>query len=159
MSLVGKKAPLFTLPDQDGTMHSLSDYEGNRVLLYFYPKDNTPGCTTETCSFRDRLNELKAHGVTVLGISRDSVSSHKKFAEKLHLNFPILADAEKTVCDAYGVLVKKSMFGKTYMGVQRDSFLISPTGLVEKHYIKVKPATHVDNVLNDLETITQKKKN
>ena len=145
------KAPDFTLLDQDGNEHSLSDYAGKKVLLYFYPKDDTPGCTTEACNFRDRLNELKDKGVQVLGVSKDSVASHKKFAEKFRLNFPLLADEETSVIKAYGVWKQKSMFGKTYMGIQRDSFLIDENGNIVKHYTKVKPTTHVDDVVADLQ--------
>lgn len=153
MITVGKKAPGFTLQDQDWESHSLTDFKGQKILLYFYPKDSTPGCTVEACSFRDRLNELKKHGVQVLGVSPDSADSHKKFAKKYQLNFPLLADTEKEVVEAYGVWVEKSMFGKKYMGVQRDSFLIDEEGQVVKHYVKVKPANHVDEVLNDIENM------
>ncbi len=150
MSLLNKPAPTFTLPDQDGNTHSLSDYRGKKVLLYFYPKDDTPGCTVEACSFRDRLNELKDKGVQVLGMSVDTVKSHKKFAEKFQLNFPLLADENKDVVNQYGVWVEKSMYGKKYMGIQRDSFLIDENGVVVKHYEKVKPEVHVDEVMKDL---------
>ncbi len=146
---LNQKAPDFTLLDQEGKEHSLSDYLGKKVLLYFYPKDDTPGCTTEACSFRDRLNELKKHNVQVLGVSVDDVKSHKKFAEKFGLNFPLLADTEKKVVNDYGVWGQKSMFGKKYMGIQRDSFLIDEKGVVIKHYEKVKPAEHVDEVIKD----------
>ena len=144
------KAPTFSLPDQDGNTHSLTDYAGKKVLLYFYPKDDTPGCTTEACNFRDRLNELKDHGVQVLGVSKDSVASHKKFAEKFHLNFPLLADEDGTVVEAYGVWKEKSMFGKTYMGISRKSFLIDEEGNIVKHYENVKPEEHVEEVLTDI---------
>ncbi len=147
---LGSSAPLFSLPDQDGINHALSDYLGKKVLLYFYPKDDTPGCTKEACNFRDRLNELATHGLQVLGVSVDSVASHKKFATKFSLNFPLLADEEKTVVTAYGVWGEKSMFGKKYMGIQRDSFLIDEKGNMVKHYVKVKPETHVDEVLKDI---------
>ena len=150
MSLVNKKAPKFTLLDQDGEKRSLSDYEGKKVLLYFYPKDDTPGCTTEACSFRDRLNELKPYKVQVLGVSCDDVKSHKKFADKFKLNFPLLADTEKKVVEKYGVWLEKSMYGRKYMGIQRDSFLIDEKGKVVKHYEKVKPADHVDEIIADL---------
>jgi peroxiredoxin Q/BCP len=146
---LNQKAPDFTLLDQEGQEHSLSDYLGKKVLLYFYPKDDTPGCTTEACNFRDRLNELKKHNVQVLGVSIDDVKSHKKFAEKFGLNFPLLADTEKKVVNDYGVWGQKSMFGKKYMGIQRDSFLIDEKGVMVKHYEKVKPAEHVDEVVED----------
>lgn len=150
-SLVGKKAPAFTLSDQNGKKHSLSEYAGKKVLLYFYPKDDTPGCTTEACSFRDRLNELKKQKVQVLGVSCDDEKSHKKFAEKFQLNFPLLADTDKKVVNKYGVWLEKSMYGRKYMGIQRDSFLIDEKGVVVKHYEKVKPAEHVDEVIKDVQ--------
>ncbi|MBT4153519.1 MAG: thioredoxin-dependent thiol peroxidase [Candidatus Magasanikbacteria bacterium] len=150
MQLTGKKAPALTLQDQDGVSISLADYLGKKVLLYFYPKDDTPGCTKEACNFRDRLNELQQHGVQVLGVSKDSVTSHKAFADKFQLNFPLLSDESTDTIQAYGVWKEKSMFGKTYMGISRDSFLIDETGVVQKHYHKVKPAKHVDEVIKDL---------
>lgn len=150
---INKKAPDFTLLDQEGKEHSISDYLGKKVLLYFYPKDDTPGCTTEACNFRDRLNELKEQKVQVLGVSCDDVKSHKKFAEKFQLNFPLLADTEKKVVEKYGVWGEKSMYGKKYMGIQRDSFLIDEKGVVIKHYIKVKPADHVDEVIQDVKNM------
>jgi len=150
MAEVGKDAPDFTLQDQDWETHSLSDFKGQKVLLYFYPKDSTPGCTVEACSVRDHLSEFKKRGVQVLGVSPDSVESHKKFVAKHGLNFPLLADIDKEVVNLYKVWVEKSMFGKKYMGVQRDSFLIDEDGRVVKHYKKVKPKEHVAEVLADL---------
>lgn len=150
MTLLNKKAPTFTLRDQDDQEQTLSQYKGQKILLYFYPKDDTPGCTTEACSFRDRLNELKKYGVQVLGVSCDDVKSHKKFADKFGLNFPLLADTDKEVVNKYGVWVEKSMYGRTYMGIARDSFLIDETGKIVRHYEKVKPAEHVDQVIKDL---------
>ena len=150
MSWEGKPAPDFSLQDQDEKKHSLADYRGRKVLLYFYPKDNTPGCTTEAQQFRDRLNELAAYGVQVLGVSRDSVKSHRRFADKQELNFPLLADTEEEVVKAYGVLREKMMFGKTALGISRESFLIDEQGTIEKHYAKVKPKEHVDEILADL---------
>ena len=150
MLKVGDMAPNFTLQDQDWELHTLSDFRDQRVLLYFYPKDSTPGCTVETCSFRDNLNTLKSKGVQVLGVSMDTVESHKKFVAKYNLNFPLLADTEKKVSKEYGVLVKKSMFGKKYMGLQRDSFLIDGKGKIVKHYVKVSPLKHVAEVLADI---------
>lgn len=148
------KLPNFSLPDQDGTMHSLKDYAGQYVLLYFYPKDDTPGCTTEAQCFRDRMGEFKAHGVQVLGVSVDDEKSHKKFATKYSLNFPLLADTNKELVNALGVWVEKSMYGKKYMGTQRDSFLIGPDGDIIKHYEKVKPEKHVDEVMEDIKKMT-----
>ena len=153
MSILNKKAPNFTLLDQEGKEHSLSDYLGKKVLLYFYPKDDTPGCTTEACNFRDRLNELKKYKLQVLGVSCDDVKSHKKFAEKFQLNFPLLADTEKKLVEKYGVWKEKSMYGKKYMGIQRDSFLIDEKGVVVRHYEKVKPAEHVDEIIEDLKSL------
>lgn len=148
-SLLHKPAPNFTLFDENEIERSLSDYKGQKVLLYFYPKDDTPGCTKEAQCFRDRLNELSAANVQMLGVSCDDTMSHKKFVEKYHLNFPLLADVDKKVVKAYGVWVEKSMFGKKYMGIQRDSFLIDEKGFVVKHYKKVKPAIHPDEVMAD----------
>ncbi len=147
MIILNTRAPEFTLQDQDGNTHTLSQYTGTKVLLYFYPKDDTPGCTVEACSFRDSLNDLKKHGIQVIGISADTVGSHKKFAEKFHLNFPLLADTEKKVSEAYGVWKQKSMFGKKYMGIQRDSFLIDENGIVVQHYEKVNPLKHTRQVI------------
>ena len=146
-------APTFSLPDQDGNIHSLSDFDGKKVLLYFYPKDSTPGCTTEACSFRDHLNALKGHGVHVLGISKDNVDSHKKFANAQGLNFPLLSDEDGTVCEAYGVWREKMNFGKKYWGIKRESFLIGEDGAILKHYKTVKPKEHVQQILKYLETL------
>ena len=151
MSWEGQQAPDFRLQDQDGNEHSLADYRGQTVLLYFYPRDNTPGCTVEAQQFRDRLDELRAHGVQVLGVSRDTVKSHRKFADKESLNFPILADPEHGVLKAYNLLKEKKMFGKPALGVNRESFLIDGQGVIRKHYAKVKPEAHVDEILQDLE--------
>ncbi|PIR55221.1 thioredoxin-dependent thiol peroxidase [Candidatus Peregrinibacteria bacterium CG10_big_fil_rev_8_21_14_0_10_36_19] len=144
------KAPNFNLLDQDGKMHNLSDYKGKKVLLYFYPKDMTSGCTVEAQSFRDNLDELKSRGVVVFGVSKDDVKSHKKFCEKESLNFDLLSDESTEVCMAYGVWVEKSMYGKKYMGIQRESFLIDENGEIIKHYEKVKPEEHVAEILADL---------
>ncbi|KPQ00080.1 thioredoxin-dependent thiol peroxidase [Marinobacter sp. HL-58] len=150
MSWEGKAAPDFTLEDQEGKKQTLSDYRGQKVLLYFYPRDNTPGCTTEAQQFRDRLDELRSHGVQVLGVSRDTVSSHEKFARKESLNFPILADPEEVVVNQYDVLKPKNMYGKQVMSVSRESFLIDEEGVIVRHYGKVKPAEHVQEILDDL---------
>lgn len=150
MTWEGQQAPDFQLQDQGGNEHSLADYRGRQILLYFYPRDNTPGCTVEAQQFRDRLDELKAHGVQVLGVSRDTVKSHRKFADKESLNFPILADPEHDVLKAYNLLKEKKMFGKPALGVNRESFLIDEQGVIRKHYPKVKPEEHVDEILQDL---------
>jgi peroxiredoxin Q/BCP len=147
------KAPDFMLADQNGTMHSLAEYTGRYILLYFYPKDDTEGCTIEACNFRDRLNELKSKNVQVLGVSADTVESHIKFAKKLQLNFPILSDTTKQVIEAYDVWKEKTMFGKKFMGIVRESFLINPEGIVVKHYEQVKSETHVEEVLQDIQAI------
>jgi len=150
MSWEGKTAPDFTLQDQESKEHTLSEYQGQKVLLYFYPRDATPGCTTEAQQFRDRLDELKSHGVQVLGVSRDTVKSHEKFALKESLNFPILADPEEVVVNQYEVLKQKNMYGKQVMSVNRESFLIDEKGVIVRHYGKVKPAEHVQEILDDL---------
>lgn len=147
------KAPNFTLMDQDGTPHTLSDYRGKKVLLYFYPKDNTPGCTKQACSYRDNLGRLEQYGVAVLGVSKDTVESHTTFAEKQSLNFPILSDADGSVCEAYGVWREKLNFGKKYLGIKREAFLIDEDGMIIKHYKTVKPGEHVEKVLQDVATM------
>ncbi|MBI5421817.1 thioredoxin-dependent thiol peroxidase, partial [Candidatus Peregrinibacteria bacterium] len=124
-------------------------YRGKTVLVYFYPKDMTPGCTVEACSFRDAMNDLKAAGIQVLGISVDSVESHRKFAEHYHLNFPILSDMNKKVVQEYGVWGEKKFMGVKYVGTSRESFLVDAEGVVSRHYKKVKPATHVAEVIQD----------
>jgi peroxiredoxin Q/BCP len=154
MTLVNTKAPDFTLLDQDEKEHSIKDYRGKIVLLYFYPKDMTPGCTVEALGFRDTLNDLKALDVQVLGVSADTCGSHKKFAQKHQLNFPLLADTDKKVINAYGVLKEKSMYGKKYMGISRESFLIDQKGKIVKHYEKVTPANHPAEVITDVKNFS-----
>ncbi len=146
----GDKAPDFKLPDQDGKMHNLSDYLGKWVLLYFYPKDDTPGCTKEACSMRDNMANFDKMKTVVLGVSVDSVQSHDKFAKKYKLPFPILSDNEKKVVKLYGVWREKNMMGRKYMGTVRTSFLIDPQGKVAKVYEAVKPEVHTKEVLGDL---------
>ena len=148
--IVGQQAPDFTLPDQEGTMHSLSSYKGKWVLLYFYPKDDTPGCTIEACAIRDQFKDFKKINAVVLGVSTDSVQSHKKFATAYSLPFILLADEKKEVVGLYGAYGEKKMAGKTYMGTKRTSFLIDPSGKIVKVYEKVKPETHAAEVLADL---------
>ncbi len=147
------KAPDFTLQDQDGNKHSLSDYLGSFVLIYFYPKDDTPGCTKEACMLRDDFPNFKKLEAKVLGISADSVKSHKKFAEKYQLPFTLLSDEEKTVIRAYGALGEKSMFGKKFLGIHRVSYLIDKKGNIVKVYDNVKPETHAEEVLVDLQSL------
>ncbi|HSX41492.1 MAG TPA: thioredoxin-dependent thiol peroxidase [Candidatus Saccharimonadales bacterium] len=144
-----KTAPNFTLQDQDGQEHSLSDYAGQWLVVYFYPKDDTPGCTKEACSFRDGRDLLEERGIKVVGISGDSVASHKKFAEKFKLNFTLLADPDRKVIEAYGALGEKSMFGKKYIGILRNTYLINPQGKIVKEYTKVKPEDHAAQILRD----------
>lgn len=152
-SLEGKKAAAIKLKNQAGEFVSLKDFQGSYILVFFYPKDMTPGCTTEACSFKDNMSKLKSLGVQILGISCDDIESHKKFADKYKLNFPLLADTDKKVVEQYGVWVEKNMYGKKYMGIQRDSFLIDPKGKIVKHYIKVKPTEHVAQVIQDLKEL------
>ena len=147
---VGQQAPDFSLPDQDGVLHSLSSYKGKWVLLYFYPKDNTPGCTIEACTIRDQFKDFKKIDAVVLGISTDSVKSHKRFADGFNLPFVLLADEHKEVVGCYGVFGERKFMGKTYMGTSRTSFLIDPSGKIAKVYEKVKPHTHASEVLTDL---------
>lgn len=152
---IGKKAPDFKLPDQDGVVRKLSDYRGRWVLLYFYPKDDTPGCTAEACTLRDNFPKFKNSEAIVLGISVDSVASHKKFEQKYKLPFTLLADEGKTVVEKYGVWAEKNMYGRKYMGTLRTSFLIDPAGKIAKIYEKVKPADHAAAVLADLKSLNK----
>jgi peroxiredoxin Q/BCP len=148
--LVGAKAPAFSAPDQSGKIVSLSDFSGKTVILYFYPKDDTPGCTTQACSFRDSHAAFKKRGAVVLGVSPDNGKSHLKFIEKFSLPFPLLSDADHTIADAYGVWVEKSMYGRKYMGMERSTFVIDPAGKLGAIYRKVKPAEHTAKVLAEL---------
>jgi thioredoxin-dependent peroxiredoxin len=143
---VGKKAPAFTLPDQDGKPVKLSDFKGKAVVLYFYPKDDTPGCTLEACSFRDEHSALKKSGAVVLGVSPDDEKSHARFAGKFKLPFPLLADTGHTVAEAYGAWGEKSMYGRKYLGIIRSTFLIDGDGKVAAAWPKVKVAGHVEEV-------------
>ncbi len=152
----GDKAPDFTLPDQEGTERSLSDYKGDWVLLYFYPKDDTPGCTAEACGIRDGYEEYGDEEITVLGVSTDSVKSHAKFATKYALPFTLLADAEKKVVAKYGVWGEKKFMGRDYMGTNRMSFLIDPKGKIAKVYDKVRPADHAAEVIADVRALKLK---
>lgn len=146
---VGNLAPNFKLPDQTGQFHELSDYRGQWVLVYFYPKDDTPGCTKEACEIRDAWSEFSKNNIKVFGISVDDVTSHKKFSSKYKLPFTILADDQKNAVKLYGVWVTKKFLGKTFAGTKRSSFLIDPDGVIVKIYEKVKPAVHATEVLND----------
>jgi peroxiredoxin Q/BCP len=146
----GTLAPDFALPDQEGRVHRLSDYRGRWVVLYFYPKDDTPGCTKEACGFRDRMGDLQALGAVVLGVSADDVASHKRFAEKYGLNFPLLADPERQAILAYRAWGKKNLYGKEYEGVLRQTFLIDPEGRIAKAWRKVSPEGHAEEVAEAL---------
>lgn len=143
----GTLAPDFTLPDENGKDHSLSDYRGGHVLLYFYPKDDTPGCTTEACNFRDDYSQYQDAKVTIIGVSPDTPASHLKFKEKYQLPFTLLADIDHAVCELYGVWGPKKNFGKEYDGVHRTTYLIDPEGKIQQVFEKVSPANHSAEVL------------
>ena len=147
---VGTQAPDFTLPDQNGNRHSLSDYRGKKVILYFYPKDNTPGCTKQACGFAERYPQFIEKGAVVLGISKDSVASHKKFEEKYGLPFTLLSDPELVAIQAYDVWQEKKNYGKTYMGVVRTTYLIDEEGKIAKAFDKVKAADNPEQMLGEL---------
>ena len=147
---VGTQAPDFTLPDQNGNRHSLSDYRGKKVILYFYPKDNTPGCTKQACGFAERYPQFIEKGAVVLGISKDSVASHKKFEEKYGLPFTILSDPKLVAIQAYDVWQEKKNYGKTYMGVVRTTYLIDEEGKIAKAFDKVKAADNPEQMLGEL---------
>ncbi len=149
----GDKAPDFTLPDQTGKEHTLSGYKGEWVLLYFYPKDDTPGCTAEACGIRDNYEAYGDEEITVLGVSTDPVKSHAKFSTKYALPFTLLADEEKLVVAKYGVWGGKKFMGREYMGTNRMSFLIDPKGKIAKVYDKVRPADHAEEVLEDVRAL------
>ncbi len=146
----GKKAPAFTLVSEEGKKVSLKDFEGKKVVLYFYPKDNTSGCTSEACDFRDSHPDFKKLKTVVLGVSADSIESHRKFSDKLDLPFKLLSDPEKKVIQKYGVWKEKSMYGKKYMGIERTTFIIDAKGKIQKIFPKVKVKGHVENVLEEL---------
>lgn len=150
MITIGTKAPDFSLQDQNGDTHTIAQYKGKKILLYFYPKDDTPGCTTEACSFRDNYEELQKAGLVVLGVSKDNVKSHKKFADKYELPFPLLADEDTEVCKVYGVWKLKKFMGREYMGIDRVSFLINEEGKIAKVYEEVKPKEHVQEVISNM---------
>jgi peroxiredoxin Q/BCP len=150
MLQAGDQAPDFDLPDQNGDPVKLSDLKGQTVVLYFYPRADTPGCTTQACGVRDRRAEYKKAGARVIGVSPDTVEAVKKFAGKFDLDFTLLADADHAVAERYGTWVEKSMYGKKYMGVQRATFVIGPDGKVAKVFPKVSPKTHDDIVLKTL---------
>ncbi|NCC21076.1 MAG: thioredoxin-dependent thiol peroxidase [Alphaproteobacteria bacterium] len=144
---VGAQAPDFSLPSDNGGQVSLSSLRGRRVVLYFYPRDDTPGCTVESCSFRDNMQALNALNVDVIGISKDTPESHDRFKQKYELNFPLASDADSDVCERYGVWKEKNMYGKKSMGIERSTFLIGEDGNVEKIWRKVKVEGHVEDVM------------
>ena len=150
---VGKQAPAFTLTADDGKKVKLSDLKGSPVVLYFYPKDDTPGCTKEACAFRDRKAEMEQLGAKVLGVSPDNVESHVKFRDKFDLNFPLLADPDHAVADKYGAWREKNMYGKKSMGIQRSTYLIDAAGKVAKVWPRVQVDGHDDDVIEALKTL------
>lgn len=150
---IGKKAPSFKLKDQNGKVHTLSQYAGKWIVLYFYPKDDTPGCTKEACMIRDNFPAFKKLGITVFGVSADDEKSHKKFENKYDLPFTLLADVGHVVAEKYGAWGKKKFMGREYDGMHRVSFLIDPNGKIAKVYEKVKPETHAEELLADIKEL------
>ena len=149
-----KKAPDFSLPDQNGKTHSLNDYTGKWLVLYFYPKDETSGCTAEACSFRDEREVIASlGGAEVVGVSKDSVSSHKKFADKHNLNFSILSDPEHKTIEAYDSWKPQKFMGREYLGTKRNTFIINPNGSIAKKYEGVDPKTHAAQIIKDLKAL------
>jgi peroxiredoxin Q/BCP len=149
----GKKAPAFTLKDQAGKTHKLADYAGRPVVLYFYPKDDTPGCTKEACAFRDNLPKFKTNKAAVLGVSILDEASKARFAGKFDLNFPLLADADHAVAEKYGVWQKKSLYGRSFMGIARTTYLIGTDGKIVKRWDKVKVDGHAEDVLAEVRAL------
>ncbi|MGB3137187.1 MAG: thioredoxin-dependent thiol peroxidase [Nodosilinea sp.] len=149
----GDPAPDFSLPDAAGQTHSLADLKGQRVVLYFYPRDSTPGCTKQACGFRDRYSDYQEKDIVVLGVSTDDAKSHGRFIDKLSLPFPLLVDEGGEVASRYGVYGPKKFMGKEYTGITRSTFIVGPDGSLEKTYLKVKAETHANTVLADLETL------
>lgn len=144
---VGDRAPDFSCLDDQGNIVSLKDFKGKKLVIYFYPKDDTPGCTTESCDFRDNLTGLNRLGVSVVGVSKDSVKSHQKFKEKYDLTFPLLSDEDGKMVESYGVWTEKSMYGKKYMGIDRSTFLIDEDGKIAQLWRKVSVTGHVSDVI------------
>jgi len=146
---IGSLVPDFSLIGSDNKLHNLSDYRGKKVILYFYPRDNTPGCTTEACEFRDNHKQITDSNAVILGISKDSLASHTKFITKFDLPFILLSDEEKTVCSLFDVIKEKNMYGKKVMGIERSTFLIDENGILIKEYRKVKVKGHVDSIIEE----------
>lgn len=144
--IAGQKAPYFEGTDQNGNTIKLDDYKGKKLILYFYPKDNTPGCTKEACSFRDSYTEMISKGFDIVGVSADSEKSHQKFADKFELPFPLIADTKKTIMEAYGTFGEKKMYGKSFLGVKRTTFIINEEGVVEKVIKKVDTADSASQI-------------
>ncbi|WP_415335735.1 peroxiredoxin [Clostridium perfringens] len=153
---INKLAPDFKLMGSDGKEHSLSDYKGKNIVLYFYPKDNTAGCTTEACDFRDNIQNFHDLNAIILGVSRDSLASHDKFITKLSLPFVLLSDPDEIVCKLYDVIKEKNMYGKKYMGVERSTFLINKEGILIEEFRKVRVKGHIEKVLDKLKEINEK---
>ncbi len=151
MTKEGTAAPVFTTKNAEGDTVRLKDFRGQKIVLYFYPKDDTPGCTKEACSFRDAFSKFKKRGIKVLGVSPDNEASHRKFAEKYELPFTLLTDTDHAIADAYGVYGEKKFMGRTYMGVNRTTFLIDEKGKIKKVFAKVKPEEHAREVLEAFE--------
>lgn len=157
MLKLNQKAPEFSLPDEDGNLHTLKEFLGKYLLLYFYPKDDTPGCTTEACNFRDQSREFEKLNTTIIGISADNTKSHKKFKEKHSLPFLLLSDENKSTLKEYGVWQEKKFMGKAYMGISRSSFLIGKNGEILKIYENVNPLRHTNEVIEDIKKLIQNK--
>ena len=153
MLAVGDKAPQFTLNDGEGNKVKLSDFKGKKVVLYFYPKDLTPGCTVEACAFRDDIGPIKRLGAVVLGVSADTEKTHQKFTEKHGLNFPLLADVDHSMSEKYGAWQEKSMYGRKYWGIARITYIIDENGKIAKAYEKVKPAGHSQEVIEAIKSL------
>lgn len=153
---IGTKAPDFTLLDQDGQNRSLAEFTGKWVVLYFYPKDDTPGCTKEACTIAEIYNDFTALGAVVIGVSADSPESHKKFREKYNLPFTLLSDSSAKMMKSYGAWKKKFMFGRNFLGIQRMTYIINPEGVIDRVYPKADPANHALELLKDLKTLMNK---
>lgn len=147
---IGTKAPELNLSSDDGRIITLAGFCGKKVILYFYPKDNTPGCTQESCDFRDHFADFQKHNIEIIGISKDNAKNHTRFKEKYALPFTLLVDANADVCEAYGVINKKSLFGKTFLGIQRSTFLIDEQGIIRAIWRKVRVKGHVEQILNEI---------
>ena len=154
MLKAGDAAPDFSLPDQDGIMHRLADYKGKWIVLYFYPRDLTPGCTTEACNFRDDFDKFSKMKAVILGISKDPISQHQKFINKYTLPFTLLSDEDDKVAQAYGVWKKKSMYGRTHMGIKRTTFLINPHKKIARIYSTVNVKEHAREIIKDLKSLS-----